>query len=66
MTDTFSNDNAEGELGQHELTEMELSYLSAEQKKLYKEGRCFKCKKIGHRSGDCRSSTSSTKDQARM
>lgn len=65
-TDTFSNDNAEGELGQHELTEMELSYLSAEQKKLYKEGRCFKCKKIGHRSGDCRSSTSSTKDQARM
>jgi len=64
-TEALSNDNAEGEIGQQELTEMELSYLSAEQKKLYKEGRCFKCKKVGHRSSDCRSSTSSTKDHAR-
>lgn len=30
-----------------------LQYLSAEQKKLYQENRCFKCRKVGHQSREC-------------
>lgn len=55
----------EGESWPLECGEVELSYMNAEQRKLFKEGKCFKCKKAGHRSFDCRSPPQSTKDQAR-
>jgi len=32
---------------------IDLSYLTAEQRKLFSEGRCFKCKQIGHRRSTC-------------
>lgn len=32
---------------------VDLSYLTAEQRKLFGEGRCFKCKQIGHRQSSC-------------
>jgi hypothetical protein len=40
--------------GRTHLTDIEFSYLNAEQKKLYKEKKCFNCKKSGHYSKECR------------
>ncbi len=34
-------------------TGVDLSFLTAEQRKLFSEGRCFKCKQIGHRRSTC-------------
>jgi len=32
---------------------IDLSFLTTEQRQLYKEGKCFNCKKTGHRGRDC-------------
>jgi hypothetical protein len=32
---------------------IDLSFLTMEQRQLFKEGRCFNCKKIGHRGRNC-------------
>lgn len=42
--------------------EADLAYLNAEQRKLYKEKKCFHCKKIGHWSKECRSNPNTTKE----
>ena len=42
--------------------ELDFSYLNAEQKRLFKENRCFTCKKVGHTSRDCRFAKASTKE----
>ena len=53
------------EEGQTSDFDLECSALTAEQKKLYREGRCFKCKQKGHLGRDCCSNQQS-KDNARM
>lgn len=40
----------------------DLAYLNAEQRKLYKEKKCFHCKKIGHWSRDCRFNPNTIKE----
>lgn len=40
----------------------ELAYLTMEQKKLFREGRCFKCKQIGHRRNECSRSFNQKKE----
>jgi Ty3 transposon capsid-like protein len=40
----------------------ELSYLTMEQRKLYKEGRCFNCKQMGHRRNVCPRSINQKKE----
>ena len=42
--------------------EADLTYLNAEQRKLYKEKRCFHCKKVGHWSRECRYNLNTTKE----
>ena len=46
--------------------DIECSVLTAEQRKLYKENKCFKCKRVGHRSRECRSIHPLSKEQARV
>jgi Ty3 transposon capsid-like protein len=64
LPSTESAENAYEDEGS--TSEVDLSYLNAEQKKLYQDGRCFKCKQKGHRGKDCRSTNKSTKEQARV
>ncbi len=40
----------------------DLAYLNAEQRKLYKEKKCFHCKKVGHFSKECRFNSNTTKE----
>lgn len=40
----------------------DLFFLTVEQKKLLKEGRCFNCKQIGHRRSDCPRSCNQKKE----
>jgi Ty3 transposon capsid-like protein len=40
----------------------DLTYLNAEQRKLYKEKKCFFCKKVGHWTKECRFNPNTTKE----
>ncbi len=44
-------------------TGIDLSFLTAEQKKLFKEGRCFRCKQAGHRRSECKDNQGSFRQQ---
>jgi Ty3 transposon capsid-like protein/Zinc knuckle len=39
------------------LADLETSYLNTEERRLYKENKCFRCKKRGHISKECRSNS---------
>jgi hypothetical protein len=57
----LSYQNAEGSS-----SDAECSALTSEQRKLFKENKCFKCKRVGHRSIHCSNSQWQSKDQARV
>jgi Ty3 transposon capsid-like protein len=52
--------------GEDDVSELDCSYMNAEQKKLFKEKRCFKCKQVGHHRHRCKATTSQTKESARV
>jgi hypothetical protein len=47
-------------------SDVECSALTAEQRKLFRENKCFKCKRVGHRLNDCPTSQWQSKEQARV
>lgn len=47
-------------------SDFECSALTTEQRKLFRENKCFKCKRVGHRINECPTSQWSTKEQARV
>ena len=47
-------------------SDVECSALTTEQRKLFKENKCFKCKRVGHRINDCPTSQWQSKEQARV
>jgi len=44
------------------LTDYEFSFLNAEQKQLYRDNKCFHCKRTGHLKKDCKSRLLPTKE----
>ena len=66
-TSSFPNDfTHETDEGENSTNELECSYMNTEQKKLFKERKCFKCKRVGHHRHQCPTNSPQTKDSARM
>lgn len=52
--------------GENPTNELDCSYMNAEQKKLFREKKCFKCKQVGHHRHQCNTTTIPTKESARV
>jgi hypothetical protein len=59
----FTEETAEGE---NSTNEWDCFYMNAEQKKLFKERKCFKCKRVGHHRHQCTTASTQIKESARM